>query len=228
MAKRFTDTNKWKKTWFRQLSPIHKCFWLYLCDNCDHAGIWEVDFELAAIFIKSELDVDGIKKEFGKQFEEIDGGKKWFIKDFIDFQYGELNPDNRAHNSVLQVLNRYGAYKGLTRPMEGRKDKDKDKDKDRNREVAKFDNFWQLYPKKLAKQDAVKAWDKIQLTDDLFQKIIQAVTVHKLSADWKKENGKFIPYPATWLNASRWEDEIISAKQGDPGLSAPQRKDPGL
>ena len=47
MAKRFTDTDKWKKKWFRELKPISKCFWSYLLDNCNHAGIWEVDISLA-------------------------------------------------------------------------------------------------------------------------------------------------------------------------------------
>ena len=33
-----------------------------------------------------------------------------------------------------------------------------------------------------------------------------AIEVAKESADWKKEGGKYIPYPATWLNNRRWED----------------------
>ena len=42
----------------------------------------------------------------GKIYPFADG-EKWFIPDFIDFQYGVLNPDNRAHNSVIQLLNKY-------------------------------------------------------------------------------------------------------------------------
>lgn len=30
------------------------------------------------------------------------------------------------------------------------------------------------------------------------------------SEDWQKEGGKFIPYPATWLGARGWEDEIAA------------------
>ena len=45
MAKRFTDTIKWKKRFFRELSNEYKLLWLYLVDDCDHAGIWEVDFD---------------------------------------------------------------------------------------------------------------------------------------------------------------------------------------
>ena len=143
MAKRFTCTEKWKKIWFRKLKPIYKCFWTYLCDNCNHAGIWEVDFESAEWFIGDHLDIEELKNAFKKQFEEVNSGKKWFIRDFIDFQYGELNPENRAHNSVISILKKEGAYKGLTRGLQGRKDmdmvkdmvKDMDKDKDTVKDI---------------------------------------------------------------------------------------------
>jgi hypothetical protein len=33
----------------------------------------------------------------------------------------------------------------------------------------------------------------------------------KQSEDWIKENGKYIPHPATWLNAKGWLDEDCEA-----------------
>jgi len=60
---------------------------MYLLDQCDHAGIWEVDFELAAYFCGNFIYYE-IKDTFRKQFIEFDNGKRWFIKDFIEFQYG--------------------------------------------------------------------------------------------------------------------------------------------
>lgn len=142
MAKRFTDTEKWKKAWFRKLSPLHKAFWVYLCDNCNHAGIWEVDFELAEMFLGEPLNVDEIKHIFEKQYIEIANGRKWLIKDFIDFQYGKLNPENRAHKSVIDILKKEGAYKPLKRGYQGYtvmdKDKDKDKEKDKDKDKEAF------------------------------------------------------------------------------------------
>jgi hypothetical protein len=43
--------------------------------------------------------------------------------------------------------------------------------------------------------------------------------VKELSAtpDWKKENGKYIPMPYTWLNGKRWEDEVQITLQSKPG-----------
>ena len=44
MAKRFTDTDKWKKGFIRNLPTKYKLLWLYILDDCNHAGVWETDF----------------------------------------------------------------------------------------------------------------------------------------------------------------------------------------
>ena len=68
-----------------------------------------------------------------------------------------------------------------------------------------FSNFWSNYPKKKAKGDAEKAWKKVKPEEyDALFKGLEAV---KLSEDWLKDEGKYIPFPATWLNGRRWEDE---------------------
>ena len=137
MAKRFTETGKWKKKWIRELSPEMKLFWFYLLDNCDHAGIWEVDIELAAFQIGIELDESEILNTFNRKIVPFKPGK-WFVPKFIVYQYGELNESNRAHLSVIKILTKYGLYKGLNeveqgayKKPEGAKDKDKLKELDK-------------------------------------------------------------------------------------------------
>lgn len=71
-----------------------------------------------------------------------------------------------------------------------------------------FDKFWQAYPKKVSKKQAQKSWKKINPSLELFEKILKALEMVKQTEQWKKDNGKFIPYPATWLNQERWTDEI--------------------
>ena len=71
-----------------------------------------------------------------------------------------------------------------------------------------FDKFWQAYPKKVSKKQAQKSWKKIKPSLELFEKILKALEMVKQTEQWKKDNGKFIPYPATWLNQERWTDEI--------------------
>ena len=71
-----------------------------------------------------------------------------------------------------------------------------------------FEEFWKAYPKKRSKQEALKSWNKLKPTQELYQQIISAVNGAKTSQEWLKDNGQYIPYPATWLNQGRWEDEL--------------------
>jgi phage replication O-like protein O len=71
-----------------------------------------------------------------------------------------------------------------------------------------FDAFWTVYPKKKNRGDAEKAWSKIKFGDGLLNKILTTIEKATKSSDWKKDNGQFIPYPASWLNAKGWEDEF--------------------
>jgi hypothetical protein len=70
-----------------------------------------------------------------------------------------------------------------------------------------FDHFWRAYPKKKSKSDAVKAWNKLKIDNLLYTLIMNKLEDAKKSHDWTKDNGQFIPYPATWLNKKMWEDE---------------------
>lgn len=144
MAKRFTDTNKYKKKFVRGLQGPYKLLWDYLYHDCDHAGIWIVDFEIAQIYLGTDMPV--IREDALKHFNanetkiiELPDGSKWFIPSFVDFQYGELNPKNKAHNSVINILTKYDLLKnplikikGLTRVIQGDKDMDKDKELDKD------------------------------------------------------------------------------------------------
>lgn len=88
------------------------------------------------------------------------------------------------------------------------KDKEEEKELDKDKEdIYPFDEFWSAYPKKKAKEAARKAWNKLKPDETLGKAIIQAVIENAKTKDWLKENGKYIPYPATYLNGKRWEDE---------------------
>lgn len=71
-----------------------------------------------------------------------------------------------------------------------------------------FDEFWTAYPRHVAKQDAAKAFAKLRADDALLRRILAALDVAKRSDDWRKDGGRFVPHPATWLNGRRWEDEL--------------------
>jgi hypothetical protein len=118
MAKRFTDTEKWQKQWFRHLTPPQKLFWQFMCDTCTPAGIWTVDMELASSAIGSKVRPEEIRKAMAKQIRVVDGGRRWFLTDFIEFQYkctiAELNPSNKAHLAVIREVKKWGIESDLS------------------------------------------------------------------------------------------------------------------
>jgi DNA-binding Lrp family transcriptional regulator len=69
-----------------------------------------------------------------------------------------------------------------------------------------FDEFWAVYPKKDAKQAAIKAWNKLKPDDELKQTIINSVR-RNIDGKWKDSERRYIPNPANYLNGARWEDE---------------------
>ena len=81
-----------------------------------------------------------------------------------------------------------------------------------------FAEFWTAYPRKKSKAAAERAWAKIRPGEELQAEILAALEQAKQSRDWQKEGGQYIPYPATWLNARGWEDELEPA--------APERRQP--
>jgi len=81
-----------------------------------------------------------------------------------------------------------------------------------NRLTDGFLKFWETYPKKKNRGHAEKAWQKIKPNDELLEVMLSAIEKLKLSNDWIKNDGQFIPYPASWLNAKGWEDEIKVVK----------------
>jgi hypothetical protein len=74
-----------------------------------------------------------------------------------------------------------------------------------------FNSFWKEYPKKVQKQTAIKAWKKLKPTDGfhtLLETILKDVRSRANSDEWTKDNLQFCPYPASYLNGRRWEDEV--------------------
>jgi hypothetical protein len=70
-----------------------------------------------------------------------------------------------------------------------------------------FDAFYSEYPRKVGKEAAKKVWGKLDFSNGLFEKIATGLRLAKESEQWQRDDGKFIPHPATWLNGKRWEDE---------------------
>jgi len=166
MAKRFTDTNKYKKPFIRSLTAGYKLFWDFLYHDCDHAGIWIVDFGIAKTYVGEDVVItrDLALKYFNtdeQRIVEIDHGKKWFIPSFIEFQYGHLSEKNKAHINVISILKKYMLIdsnlniKPLVSPLQGAMEKETEEEKEMVMEEEK-ENFEKF--EKLLIPEMMKVW----------------------------------------------------------------------
>lgn len=142
-----------------------------------------------------------------------------------------VNYENFSHNKNIYKNNNKNIYAHSENEQVYNHEDDKQKESDnhssntikqetKNKAIKKqnkelnelqekqFDKFWQAYPKKVSKKQAQKSWKKINPSLELFEKILKALEMVKQTEQWKKDNGKYVPYPATWLNQERWTDEI--------------------
>lgn len=78
-----------------------------------------------------------------------------------------------------------------------------------------FDAFWAAYPRHVDKQKARRAWAKLKPDGPLVEVILRAVKAQAACEQWTRDGGAYIPYPATWLNGRRWEDELPGRSESD-------------
>ncbi len=134
----------------------------------------------------------------GRRIERISDNREWGWKILNYIKYRQIrNADERR------------AY--MREHMREKRAKEK-----ANPQVVppSFDEFWKLYPRKVGKGAAEKAWIKHAKTDELAATIFAEVTAQSKSEQWLRDGGKFIPHPATWLNQRRWEDEGVTTNFG--------------
>jgi hypothetical protein len=120
MKRRFTDICKWDDPWFMELSPELKILWLFVLDNCDHAGIWNVNTRLAEFkmgVIPTWGEGLGRVPEAFKERVEVSPrkGDYWFIPKFLKHQYGEKLNKGDAFRSAFEVIESKGFLESLRR-----------------------------------------------------------------------------------------------------------------
>jgi phage replication O-like protein O len=135
-----------------------------------------------------------------------------------------IKKDNQ-HATEYRINKDYASWKPLSKKITLSKKiieiVEKDKKSYRKRQIQKkvsketitketidrFDIFWKAYPKKIGKEQARKTWKKINPSQALLEKMLEAIERGRRSKQWTQENGQFIPHPSTWLNRGGWDDE---------------------
>lgn len=94
----------------------------------------------------------------------------------------------------------------------------------RDVEGATFADFWLLYPKRMAKKDAERAWAKLGEADRVAA-LTGLVTWRRV---WlERDEMQYVPFPATWLNGERWTDELPAAASHASHVQAQMPTDKG-
>lgn len=106
MAKRFTDSGKFRDNWYRKLTPNQKCLWEFIISECSLAGIIDIDFDSLEFHIGAKITIEDFEPLNERIYTLPDG--KVFIPKFITFQQKELNENNRAHKNIIENLSKYG------------------------------------------------------------------------------------------------------------------------
>jgi len=193
-------------------------------------------------------DVDSrTKDDEGRRIELIDGG--WHLLNHSKYRDMASDADRAEKSAIRQARHREKMKRNAsTCPQivthsntsvtpeshqipqadtntDTNTDTDSDTKADRDTKLKKpttanFNEFWSAYPKKTAKADAERAWDKIR--PDL-QSVLTALSWQTKLEDWTKENGKFIPFPASYLNSKRYEDEKPAAKSNAESFIKPKQ-----
>lgn len=100
-----------------------------------------------------------------------------------------------------------------------------DRAKPTRAEIASgFLTFWTVYPKKVGKDAAARAFSKAMARiDDAEPLAVILAGVERALPGW--DEPKFIPHPSTWLNEGRWEDEAPTPAKTRPERPANDRPD---
>ncbi len=109
MAYRYSDTLKWQDEWFVDLTSTEKLLFMYLCDNCDIAGFFELSYRKISFDLGVGDDkIKGAVKGLNRNVFVSDDEKCVLVKNFIRHQKNlPLNPENKAHRGILKRIEVY-------------------------------------------------------------------------------------------------------------------------
>ena len=182
MSKRFVDTEIWNKSWYQELSLKEKILVKFIFEQCDCAGVWDINFRLASFIIGETVsftDIEEINKK-NLLFEVFDNDKL-FVIDFIKFQYGTLSENCKPHKPIIEKLKKYNLYervskgysKGYPKGIHTLEEKEKEKEQliEKEKVKEKEDKYNNKYIN-LIKKEFKKVFGKSgMLTADNLNKI---------------------------------------------------------
>ncbi len=138
------------------------------------------------------------------------------IKEDNDLQLINVNVGSETQSNVykkekkLELFQHYSNSIPIEKEKEIRDKKKEIKDIEQiaNANIDIFNTFWKYYPNKKGKDKCARWFASHKVNNELIKLMLNALEHQKKSEQWKEQDGRFIPYPYTWLNQGRWKDEI--------------------
>jgi hypothetical protein len=196
------------------LTPYARLLYIAIWCEADREGRlnWKPNTLKMRYFPADNMDIQSHCKELIESgLIVIYGNGLAYIPKFSDHQH--INPRESESKITPPELTRELRVvdASVTRREEG-------KGKESIYNASLFEQFWKTYPNKKGKSQALKSFIKLKVDDPLFTEIMLGLEVAIKSSDWTRNNGQFIPHPATWLNGERWKDEYSVGLNLEPEI----------
>jgi len=202
---------------------------VYMIANADARGIVDADTRL--IQSVTGLTVDQVRESTlalespdpesrtstcdGARIVRIDEHRDWGWLIVNHEKYMYLTDLDHKRQLTRDRVRKHRASKHVTRGNDTQTQTQTQKEKDFITATAVPDfgkafevSFWPLYPRKVGKPAAVRAWRAQKIADQKTLDSVMAGLRAHMASEWPGRELQFIPHPATWLNGRRWEDEI--------------------
>lgn len=185
--------------------------------HCDDFGrmsgdAWSVKFQAHPTSARSVEDFNAALEAMEntgliERYDDDNGSKCLAVNDFDSHQTGL---HKRTQSKFPEPPGNSRKFPEIPSEQNRREQKGTEQKRTETKGVVPdgFEAFWNAYPRKVAKPAAIKAWLKVSPDPDIQAAILKAISAQRNSEGWTKDNGAFVPHPATWLNGRRWEDEL--------------------
>jgi len=149
---------------------------------------------------------------------ETNGDVFLYIPTFVDKQ-PQLNPEREGKPRIPTPTPDQLQSKSRVTPNQLQMNSNTSKVKESKvKEIySPFETFWDLWPHKVGRKQAEKAWSKLKLSDELLDEITRGLAKQLKEHQMRTDNGMWCPdwpNPATWINGERWKDEIEEIQPG--------------
>lgn len=200
------------EVWRTDLPTVEKMVLLVIADHANDEGTQSYPSQVT-IATKASISVRTVQRAVNNLISEgyirmfkHSGGSAGCREDRRPHLY-QINI-NRLRGDTM--TGRTDVADGATLTTDtGRQSRPKNHPKEPSLKHQGFDAFWSIYPRKVAKQAALRAWVKaVQVASA--ETIIEGARRY---ADDPNRHPSYTAHPATWLNAARWDDEPLPQRE---------------